>query len=313
LTDIGRGATAVAIALLTAALAAAGCGLGPGKGLGEASLSVTRDFGARPLVGPLSDRVTEADTVMRVLERNADIETRYSGGFVQSIEGLEADEGGGAGPEDWFFYVNGVESPVGAAQVPLHGGEAIWWDYHPWQATLHVPAVVGSWPQPFAGGYEGESHPVEVDCLGGGAGSCGIVRGRLRAAGVTLGGASADGAMRVLVGPWARLRGDAAAGQIDRGAGTSGVYAELEGEGGCGVEALDEIGHPVRRLGPNAGLVAATRRFEAPPTWVVTGCDAQGVRAASELLDAADLRDRFAVAVESRGGPSIPLPVPDGG
>ena len=41
---------AVAIALLPAALAAAGCGLGPGEGLGEVGLTVTRDYGAEPVL-----------------------------------------------------------------------------------------------------------------------------------------------------------------------------------------------------------------------------------------------------------------------
>ena len=86
---------------------------------------------------------------MRVLDRNAEIETRYGGGFVQSIDGLAAVEEAGAGPSDWFFYVNGVESEIGAADYPLHGGERIWWDYRDWGAAMRVPAVVGSWPEPF--------------------------------------------------------------------------------------------------------------------------------------------------------------------
>src|SRR6476659_8873199 len=97
---------AVAIALPLAALAAAGCGLGPGQGLGDVSLTVTRDYGAEPVLAAKADVVTESDTVMRVLDRNAEISTRYGGGFVQSIEGLEGEEGDR--PHDWFFYVNGV-------------------------------------------------------------------------------------------------------------------------------------------------------------------------------------------------------------
>ena len=58
---------------------------------------------------------------------------------------------------------------------------------------------------------------------------------------------------------------------------------------------------------PNAGLVAATRRYEAPPTWVITGATLSGVRAAAGLLDAADLRDHYAVATE--GGKETPLPL----
>ena len=303
---------AVAIALvMLSALAAAGCGLGPGKGVGEVELTVTRDYGSEPVLAPVSEGVSEADTVMRVLERKAEITTRYGGGFVQSIEGLEGEEGDG-GPSDWFFYVNGVESTVGAADYPLHGGERIWWDYRGWGAAMRVPAVVGSWPQPFAGGYEGKARPVQVSCMGGGAGACGAVRASLEGAGVKLAGA-AGGAIRVLVGPWARVSADPAAAQIDDGPEASGVFARLgEGGRGCGLEGLDEGGRPARRFGPGAGLVAATRRYEAPPTWVVTGCGEAGVEAAAQLLDAADLRDHYAVAAAGPGGAPTPLPIPGG-
>ena len=298
--------TAAAIALLLAACAAAGCGLGPGADLGEVSLTVTRDYGAASLHVPRRDSVSESDTVMRVLERNAEISTRYGGGFVQSIDGLEADERFGRS-FDWFFYVNGIESTVGAADYPLHGGEAIWWDYRDWSAAMRVPAVVGSWPQPFLDGYDGRRRPVAVECLGGGA-ACGAVRAALSAAGVDVSPSSTKDAIRVLAGPWARVRTDPAAAQVEDGPQASGVFARLERHaGGWALVGLGVDGKAVRTFGPGAGLVAATRRYDAPPTWLVTGVDGAGVAAAARLLDAADLRDRYAVATE--GGRETPLPV----
>lgn len=301
---------AVAIALLPAALAAAGCGLGAGSDLGDVSIRVTRDYGAENVVEPATEGATEADTVMRVLERDAEIETSYGGGFVQSIEGLEAEESGERGPEDWFFYVNGVESAVGAAEYGLRGGEAIWWDYHRWRRAMRVPAVVGAWPQPFTDGYEGHRHPVAVVCRAARA-ACDVVRGRLEDEGVTPAAPGEEDAIRVLVGPWRQLRHDPAAAQIDRGPSASGVFAAFESHtaGGCLVQGLDEDGVLGRVFGPDAGLVAATRRYEDPPTWVVTGCDRAGVGAAARLLDPADLDGRFAVATDA-GAEPVPLPLP---
>lgn len=299
-------AVAIALFLLGAALATAGCGVGAGDEAGEVSLTVTRDFGAERLVGPLRETVTESDTVMRVLDREAEISTRYGGGFVSSIEGLaEAVRGGRR--HDWFFYVNGVESSRGAADFDLRGGEAIWWDYHDWSAAPRVPAVVGSFPRPLRDGYDELVRPVSLQCRGPRP-ACAAARGRLLDAAVPVTAASPDGAIRVLVGSWARLREDPAAAQLERGPSVSGVFAELRHEGGrFALRALDEGGEPARDLGPDAGLVAATRRVEAPPVWLVTGTSAAGVRAAAALLDAASLRDRYAVAVE--GGEEIPLPV----
>jgi Domain of unknown function (DUF4430) len=302
-----RRGTAVAAALLSAALATAGCGLGAGGSVGEVELTVTREYGAVPML----DRALEAkesDTVMRLLEENAEISTRYGGGFVHTIEGVEETERGGH-PHDWFFYVDGVESPIGAAEYGLDGGERIWWDYRDWLATNHVPAVVGSWPAPFVDGYEGERHPVAVECRGGG-GACGLVRAALGRAGVAVADGAPTGAIRVLVGPWAKLRSDPAAALIEAGPDASGVFADFERqEGGYALLGLDESGRPARELGSGAGLVAATRRYDAPPVWVVTGGTAAAVRAAAELPGAERLRDRYAVASEDRV--DTPLPVGD--
>jgi hypothetical protein len=298
--------TAVAISLLFAALVAAGCGLGPGKGLGDVELTVTRDYGTVPVLQRTLGDVNESDTVMRALEGSAGISTRYGGGFVQSIEGLEAQESA-AHSLDWFFYVDGVEATVGAADYPLHGGESVWWDYRDWSGAMRVPAVVGSWPQPFIGGYDGEVRPVAVECLGGGP-ACEEVRRRLEAAGARVAAGSPGGAIRVLVGPWARLRSDPAAAQIEKGPQASGVFADFEqGAGGYELQGLGEDGEPGRTFGEDAGLVAATRRYDAPPVWVVSGTSAAGVESAAGLLDAATLRDHYAVAVEA--GKETPLPL----
>jgi hypothetical protein len=168
--------------------------------------------------------------------------------------------------------------------------------------------VVGSWPQPFEDGYEGRSGiPVSVVCEGPAREPCETVRGRLEKAGVRVAGGAPQGAIRVLVGPWRSLRGDAAAAQLEEGPEASGVFAEIGGESGCRLEGLDEGGRPARRFGPAAGLVAATRHYEDPPTWVVSGCEEAGVEAAARLLDGPDLRDHYAVAAE--GGAATPLPV----
>ena len=299
--------TAVATALLCAALAIAGCGLGAGADVGEVELTVTRDFGATPMV-ERSLEANESDTVMRLLEGSAEISTRYGGGFVQSIDGVEAARGGS--PEDWFFFVDGIESPIGAADYEIEGGERIWWDYRDWGATNHVPAVVGSWPAPFEQGYEGRRHPVAIECEGGGE-ACAQVREALEAAGVDVSAGAPAGAIRILVGPWARLRSDPAAALIEAGLEESGVFADFERQGdGYTLIGLDPAGERGRELGPDAGLVAATRRYEAPPTWVVTGGTAAAVRAAANLLDAAKLRDHYAVASED--GKETPLPLEGG-
>lgn len=298
--------TAVAFALLFAVLATAGCGLGPGNGVKDAELTVTRDYGTVPVLHRQLGDLTESDTVMRALERNTEITTSYGGDFVQSIDGVEGESRSGE-RFDWLFYVNGVESTVGAGAYSLHGGESIWWDYRDWNAALRVPAVVGSWPQPFVGGYDGKRRPVAVECLGGGS-ACDEVEGRLEGEGVEVAARPSSAAIRVLVGPWARVSDDPAAAQVEHGPQTSGVFADFHREGsGYRLAGLDESGNAAIEFGPEAGLVAATRHYEEPPVWVVTGTSGAGVRAAAGLLDSSDLRDHYAVAVD--GGKETPLPL----
>jgi Domain of unknown function (DUF4430) len=308
---------AVAMALLVAALAAAGCGLGPGADVGSVELTVTREYGSVSVL-ERSVGAKESDTVMRVLEGRAEIATKYGGGYVSSIEGVAEAERGGD-PYDWFFYVDGVESPVGAADYKLRGGERIWWDYRDWAATNHVPAVVGSWPAPFSDGVGGRKLPVVVECEGGGR-ACAATRQTLEAEGVKLASGSPSGAIQVLVGPWSQLRADPTARLIEAGPAESGVFADFEHgvrpfspsgpkrtNAAYELVALDQNGRKARWLGAEVGLVAATSRYGGPPVWLVTGGTEAAVLEAPAALDEAHLRDHYAVAIED--GKETPLPV----
>ena len=310
---------AVVSALLCATLATAGCGLGPGADVGDVGLTVTRDYGAVPML-ETSVAANESDTVMRVLEGEADVETRYGGGFVHAIDGVAEGQRDGD-PYDWFFYVDGVESPIGAAETGLEGGERVWWDYRNWGTTNHVPAVVGSWPAPFSDGIGGRRYPVAVECEGGGA-ACDEARSALEGEAVKVAAGTPDDAIRILVGPWARVRRDPAARLLEAGPTESGVFANFQtgvrpfpGMGGArtNAEAVDELlaldaaGRVGRDLGPDAGLIAATSRYGGLPVWVVTGGSAAGLRAAAESLDAEHLRDHYAVAIDD--GETMPLPL----
>jgi hypothetical protein len=297
------------------AAALAACGLGPGaESEGTASLTVTRDYGTEPIAEASTDDPSESETVLRMLDREAEISTRYGGGFVQSIEGLAGATQGGR-RLDWFFYVNGIESPVGSADRPVAGGDRIWWDHHDWTDVMRVPAVVGSWPEPFLQASAGADRlPVRVECAGAQA-PCAATEERLSDEGVSvsatrLGRAAEGEALRVLVGPWRAVRRDPTAAQIDEGPRRSGVFATFEErDGSFELVALDVRADPEVELGEGAGLVAAVREGEGPPTWVVTGVDAAGVRAAAAALDAETLRDRYALIVGAGSKTALPIPV----
>jgi hypothetical protein len=290
----------------------AGCGLGLGTTPRGVQLTVTRDFGARVLLEARASRAAGEETVMSLLRRNASVTTRY-GGSVQSIDGLS---GGGEGgePVDWLYYINGVQAGKGAATTVVHPGDRIWWDRHDSSQAEDVPAVVGSFPEPFLAGLEGKRLPVRVECAEVESSACQGVLGRLRSLGVPAALASISGGdepytLRVLVGPLSKLDADPGVHQIEAGPRHSGVYARFGPEGKT-LLALDAKGKLVLTLGAGAGLVAATRYREEAPVWVVTGTDEAGVNRAAAALSEASLRNRFAVALPSFG-PALALPIPE--
>jgi hypothetical protein len=132
-------------ALLLLALALAGCGgSGRGHGHGTAQLWVTRDEGAHVIfAGP----VPAGSDGIRTVERKLKITTRYGGRYLQSVNGIAGSLGE---QRDWFFYVNGIEGDRSAAEVKIHAGDVLWWDYRKWDArSMHIPVVAGAYPQPF--------------------------------------------------------------------------------------------------------------------------------------------------------------------
>ncbi len=302
----------VLAALALAALTLTGCGLGAGRPPTGVQLLVSGNFGASVLHTTSAPQVRGQETVMSLLMRNYAVSTRYSGGFVQSIDGLAGGNEAGH-PVDWFYYVNGVEAPQGAASTNVHPGDRIWWDRHDWSQTEQIPAVVGSFPEPFLNGLDGKRLPVRIECAQAQGAACLTVDDRLHAAGVpaaiaAAGTAAGPKTLRVLVGPWSAVAADPSAHTITSGPRASGVYATFA-PGGRSLKVLDADGRAVRTLGAGSGLIAATRREQDAPVWLITGTDESGVELAARSLDSATLAHRFALAVSAQG----PLAVPAGG
>lgn len=300
-----------AFAALAAAVAIGGCGLGPGRTTGGASVVVTQAFGAREIGSHAASKVPGAETVMRMLERSFHVQTRYGGGFVESIDG----HAGNSSQTDWFYYVNGIQAPKGAASTAVQRGDRIWWDLHDWRVTDSIPAVVGSYPEPFLHGVGGKRLPTTVECGGGVANACKVVTAALTRAGVPvasqlIGTGSGPDTLGVVVATWNEIKSEVAGELIAHGPSASGVYARFAGPGGTTLQLLNPEGKVARTLGSGAGLVAATADTSSKPTWLITGTDQAGVKAAADALTASALHDHFALAV--KGSTRLPVPLQAG-
>jgi hypothetical protein len=144
-----------ALAALAALILLAGCG-GAGEEEGTATLWVTRDRGAEVL---LDVQVDAGQTLMRALGSKVELDTRYGGRYVQSIDGLA---GSLADQRDWFWFVNGYEGDRSASSYRLRDGDVAWLDYRGWEREGEARVVVGAFPEPFLHGYDGRTRPAAV-------------------------------------------------------------------------------------------------------------------------------------------------------
>jgi hypothetical protein len=311
-----RRARALVAALVLTALAPAGCGFGEGdeQAGGGATLRVTRDFGHEELGSMRIDTVREGQTVMRMLRSEFDVETRFGGRFVQSIDGLAGR--GASGQVDWFFWVNGVEADKGAAEWDVEPGDRILWDYRDWTVAMRAPAIVGSYPAPFATGLRGKRRPVRVECEDPEAAACTEARERLRDEGVPTSGSSigapgVEAVTRLVVARWPEARGVRGASELEKDPATSGVFAHFSDRGQT-LELLDEQGEPARRVtrGDGVGLVFALQPRAEELVWIVTALDERGLEAGVRALDEDKLRDAFAVAATGDEVDKLPLEAP---
>jgi hypothetical protein len=288
------------LALCCAALLLAGCGEAAGADKGSVSVAITRDFGSRAVVSAPPVGIDGSTPLLDVVDRVTD--SREGDRAITSIDG---DAGA------WRLWMNGV-ADRNARTAKVRPGDRIWLDLPPTTVTASIPAVAGSFPEPFLHGVAGKRIPVRVECTDPSSDACNAVADRLTKLGVVAarGGINAgvnDETIRVLVGPWGELRAtrDATVRDVDTGPRASGVFVRF-GAGGRELDVLDGSGATAETLTGDAGLVAATKFGDHQPVWFVTGTDEAGVEAAAGALDEATLTTNLALAVHDDRGVAVP-------
>jgi len=120
---------------------------------------VTQDFGSQVVL----DKYVlpkKGESALEVLQRVAEVETKYGGGFVVRINGICSRYP--KVKKDWFYYVNGILANVGAGGYKLCPADVEHWDFHEWGFNAFIPAIIGSFPQPFLSGYGGRVRPTVI-------------------------------------------------------------------------------------------------------------------------------------------------------
>jgi len=306
------------VLLLMLAAILAGCPAPPaGNGNGgqsKVTVVVTRDFG-KELILAEEVAIGDGTDAMTALQSAAEVETKYGGGFVKAINGLESRE---ADHLDWFYYINGVSLNLGAKDYSLGDGDVEHWDLRDWSYRQFVPAIIGAFPQPCLNGVRGEVKPTAVVYDEPFAEEAGALAASLEGrgvAGVLLKSAEAlaDGVKEQ-------------SSLIIVGGNESGLILELNElpkklgfftcmEGGK-IIALDGKGKPAGEYGAGWGLIQATQNPWNPKgvgsgesvVFMVTGSDAEGIKSAVQALinNSDGLRNAYAVLVNNNEIIKIP-------
>ncbi len=262
-------------------------------GQSKVTVAVTQDFG-QELILAKEVKIEDGTDAMTALQSVAKVETKYGGGFVQSIEGLSSEYEGGSKKRDWLYYINGICLSLGARDYSLHDGDIEQWDFRDWSYQPMVPAIIGAFPQPFLNGVRGELKPTAVVYDAPFAKEAAALVAKLKEWGVT---------EVTLTGTEALSDGVKGGSNLIILAGAdNGLILELNElhkklgffayfDGGK-IIVLDGNGDPAGDYGAGWGLIQATQNPWSPggvgsgesAVFIVTGADESGVSSAAKAL-----------------------------
>jgi len=283
------------------------------EGEAHVTLRVSRDFRTPPLLE--KGARLSGQSVMKLLQCCATVETTCGGAFVHSINGMTAGKSRGAG-RSWFYYVNGLIAGVGATQYIPESGDCVWWDLHAYEGAGAVPALIGCFPQPFLSFrrprtalplilHDGRSRE-KARALALSLERQGVKEVRVQ---MISDGAIPDDAPSIIIGSWDEILRSSAVKQIYEHRDTCGVFVEFNSEG-LRILALDRT---PRTCLPRAGVILAARGGRAipMPIWLITGTDHERTSEAADILIDEPERIKGMVSAAVSGGRLYPVPIID--
>lgn len=252
------------------------------------TLVLTRDFGSE-LILKETVKVEKGASAMDILEELAEVETKYSGGFVHAINGIT-----NSSTENWFYNINGISANIGAGAYTLYDGDVEHWDFHDWTFYAFTPAIIGHFPEPFLHGFAGESYPTLIVYMSGLEDEAEELRNNLAQQGVVdvylrnateLSQGEKELNNLILIGTSEQLL----ISGMNENYKQYGLYAYFEGSK---ITVLNSKGGASVEYGAGTGLIQATQNPWNPNgmgacenvVWMVSGTDEEGVRKAVDVI-----------------------------
>ena len=278
----------------------------------------TRNFGQELVFDRLVE-ITEGTPAMEALKQVAQVETSYGGGFVSSINGICSEYAPGSSlKQDWFFYINGIMSNVGALDYILHRGDMEHWDFHSWSFHTFIPAIIGAFPETFQSGFGGKASPTLIVFSDNLRQVAQDLESQLARMGVNSVGLRGSSELRqseketsnlILLG----TVDENLVSELNRNWRRLGFFAYIEGGS---IVILNARGEAAARYGTGVGLIQATQNPWNPKgvgsgesvVWMVTGTDETGVREAASALISRRPELRYAYAAVVINGQIVKVP-----
>ena len=292
--------------------------LPPADHSSSAKVVVTSDFGKEIFIEE-TIVISENTTALDALQQVAGVETKYGGGFVSAINSIGSEyEGANQQKKDWFFYINGMSTNIGAGQYILQDGDIEHWDFRGWGFRQFVPAIIGDFPEPFLHGYGGVVYPTIIIHQDGWEEDAQRIADKLSQLGVEsiytrgineLSTDEKSSCNLILLGesnfqpieeinqPWNRL----------------GFYCYFEDS--C-LQVFDSVGESAAEYEGKAGIIQATQSPWNPKgigvcenvVWMVSGLDKAGIKAAVNTLVNHDNDFQYTGAIVIASGDTVRVP-----
>ncbi len=252
------------------------------------------------------------ESVMKILQDNCTLQRSFAGAFVNQINGVPADLGLEKN-SNWFYYINGLMADEGALGYFPKGNDVVWWDFHRWNDTVYVSAVVGAYPQPFKGGYNGKIFKTVLVSTDDLFESAEGLKASLQSQGVKdveiknfTQNFYSDEEAQILIGSWEKIQNHSKIKDIVENCRKSGFFIRFKDSK---LMALDIEGKEKVALAEASAILAIGAGFQVnAPFWIITGTDVTEVKKAVQLLIDHPERIQFYAGVVLNHGEIIPVP-----
>jgi hypothetical protein len=278
---------------------------------------VTRDFGQERVFAERMEVAPEFPA-MAALMQVADVETAYGGGFVNGINGVRSGYSDEKTKMDWFFYINGIQSNIGALDYELHDGDVQHWDFHDWSFRHFVPSIIDGFPAALRYGFGGKVSPTVIVCRDDMKDTVAKLERLLSELGLTsigvrsfseLAESEKESSNLVLVG----LPDNDHIPELNQNWKRLGFFAYFENGN---LFVIDNKGEIVGEYGTQTGLIQVTQNPWNPKgvgacenvVWLVSGTDKVGVENALDALINRHTEFQYACAVVVADGKIIKVP-----